>query len=53
MKSVPKNIFDRFTSPANLAFDQLVTNMVNMEVHQKHSENLVHWSKLELIWAIG
>ena len=36
-----------------VACGQLVTNMVNMGVYQKHSENLVNWSKLELIWTIG
>ena len=30
----------------NVAYDQLVTNMVNMGVYQKHSEKLVTWPKL-------
>ena len=32
-----------------MAYDQLVTNM---GVHQKHSEKLVYWPKLELIWTM-
>ena len=45
--------FTKMAILTHMKYDQVVSNKVNMEGYQSHSDKLVHWSKIELYLSIG